>query len=62
MLVPTEQLIICSVLLATVDNQSMHLLITVAKESKETINTNALLDCRAGGVFMDQKFVDRNAI
>jgi gag-polyprotein putative aspartyl protease len=40
----------------------MRLPITVAKESKESIDTNALLDCGAGGVFMDQKFADRNTI
>jgi RNase H-like domain found in reverse transcriptase/Reverse transcriptase (RNA-dependent DNA polymerase)/Integrase zinc binding domain len=40
----------------------MRLLITVAKESKETVDTNALLDCGAGGVFMDQKFAERNEI
>jgi Retroviral aspartyl protease len=40
----------------------MRLPITVTKESKETVNTNTLLDCGAGGVFMDQKFTDCNAI
>jgi Aspartyl protease len=40
----------------------MRLLITVAKESKEIVDMNALLDCGAGGVFMDQKFAECNAI
>jgi hypothetical protein len=32
----------------------MHLPIEVAESEKETIETNALLDCGAGGTFIDQ--------
>jgi hypothetical protein len=35
----------------------MHLPIEVAESEKETVEMKALLDCGAGGTFIDQRFV-----
>jgi Retroviral aspartyl protease len=40
----------------------MHLLIRVGTDRGKDIGTKALLDSRAGGVFMDHQFVSKNSI
>ena len=37
----------------------MHLPIKLAKSGKETVDTNALIDCGAGGIFIDQKYAEK---
>jgi hypothetical protein len=49
------ELSVCSVLLATMNKQSMHLPIQVAgSERRKVIENEALLDSGAGGTFMNQ--------
>ncbi|KAF8232544.1 hypothetical protein L208DRAFT_1224067, partial [Tricholoma matsutake] len=53
----TTELSVCSVLLATLKNQSMHLDIKVLGAGRgKAIETEALLDSGAGGIFMSHKF------
>jgi predicted aspartyl protease len=40
----------------------MHLPIAVAESEKETVKTKALLDCGAGGTFIDQQFVKNHGL
>jgi ADP-heptose:LPS heptosyltransferase len=40
----------------------MHLPIAVAESEKETVETKALLDCGAGGTFIDQRFVKTHGL
>src|ERR1700723_2014304 len=56
------RLLISSVLVASVKNQSMHLPITVGKSVNETVETKALLDLGAGGIFIDQRFIKTHGI
>jgi hypothetical protein len=58
----TTELPVCSVLLATIENRSMHLPIKVGTDRGKDIETKALLNSGAGGVFMDHQFVDKNNI
>ncbi|KAF8234076.1 hypothetical protein L208DRAFT_1263911 [Tricholoma matsutake] len=52
-----------SVLLATMNRQSMHLSIRVAdSDNGKDVATNVLLDSGAGGVFIDSKFVEQEGI
>lgn len=54
----TTKLSVYSILVATMKNQSMHLLINVAGSDREKdIETEALLDSGAGGIFMSHEFV-----
>ena len=48
----TAELSVCSVLLATLKNQSMHLPIKVGTEMRQDVKMKALLDSGAGGVFI----------
>jgi hypothetical protein len=50
-----SDLIISSVLVANMTPQSMLLPVTIGTK-KQTIETQALLDCRAFGEFMDSDF------
>jgi hypothetical protein len=57
------ELSVCSVLLATMNKQSMHLLIQVAgSDRRKVIETEALLNSGAGGTFMNQDFAERNGL
>jgi gag-polyprotein putative aspartyl protease len=57
------ELSVCSVLLATMNKQSMHLPIQVAgSDRRKVIETEALLDSGAGGTFMNQDFAERNKL
>ncbi|KAF8221023.1 hypothetical protein L208DRAFT_1041700, partial [Tricholoma matsutake] len=59
----TTEISIGSVLLATMNRQSMHLSIQVAEsDNGKDVATNALLDSGAGGVFIDSKFVEQEGI
>ncbi|KAF8227604.1 hypothetical protein L208DRAFT_993312, partial [Tricholoma matsutake] len=52
-----------SVLLVTMNRQSMRLSIQAAEsENGIDVATNALLDSRAGGVFINSKFVQQQGI
>ncbi|KAF8230517.1 hypothetical protein L208DRAFT_1281675 [Tricholoma matsutake] len=52
-----------SVLLATMNRQSMRLSIWVAEsDNGKDVTTNVLLDSGAGGVFIDSKFVEQEGI
>ena len=42
------------------NEQSMRLLIHIAKDEKETVETEALLDSGAGGIFIDRDFAIQN--
>lgn len=48
--------IISPVIAAKIDNKMMHIDLSVGNE-KKTVNTSALLDSGAGGVFIDSEFV-----
>ncbi|KAF8218665.1 hypothetical protein L208DRAFT_1024007, partial [Tricholoma matsutake] len=55
----TTELSVCSVLLATLKNQSMHLDVKVAGTGRgKDIETEALLDSGAGGIFMSHEFAE----
>ncbi|KAF8219806.1 hypothetical protein L208DRAFT_1200025, partial [Tricholoma matsutake] len=55
----TTELLVCSVLLATLKNQSMHLDVKVAGTGRgKDIETEALLDSGAGGIFMSHEFAE----
>ncbi|KAF8229713.1 hypothetical protein L208DRAFT_1208253, partial [Tricholoma matsutake] len=59
----TTELSISSVLLATLKNQSMHLDIKVlGADGRKVIETEALLDSGAGGVFMSHEFAEENGL
>ncbi|KAF8227393.1 hypothetical protein L208DRAFT_1296858, partial [Tricholoma matsutake] len=59
----TTKLSISSVLLATLKNQSMHLDVKVlGTNGKKAIETKALLDSGAGGIFMSHKFTEENRL
>ena len=49
----TTELSVCSVLLAILDGQYMHLPIEVGTDKEKDIKTQVLLDSGAGGVFMN---------
>ena len=49
----TVELSVCSVLLATIKEQSMRLPIGLKTDERKDIDTEALLDCGAGGIFMN---------
>ena len=53
-----SDLIVSSVLVADMSNQSIRIPITLAgeKNDSETVETNTLIDCGAGEVFIDQNF------
>jgi gag-polyprotein putative aspartyl protease len=57
------ELSVCSVLLATMNKQSMPLLIQMAgSDRRKVIKTEALLDSGAGGTFMNQDFAEKNGL
>jgi hypothetical protein len=57
------ELSVCSVLLATMNKQSMCLPIQVAgSDRRKVIKTEALLDSGAGGTFMNQDFAEKNGL
>ena len=58
----TAELSVCFVLLATLENQSMHLPIKVGTDMREDIKIKALLDSGAGGVFMSHEFAEKNGL
>jgi hypothetical protein len=59
----TAELSVCSVLLATMNKQSMRLPIHVAgSDRRKVIETEALLDSGAGGTFMNQDFTEKNGL
>ena len=58
----TAELSVCSVLLATLENQSMHLPIKVGTDMRQDIKTKALLNSGAGGVFMSHEFAERSGL
>ncbi|KAF8235206.1 hypothetical protein L208DRAFT_1258047 [Tricholoma matsutake] len=59
----TVEISVGSVLLATMNRQSMCLSIWVAEsDNRKGIAMNALLDSGAGGVFIDSKFVEQEGI
>jgi hypothetical protein len=58
----TTELPVCSVLLATLENQSMHLLIKVGTDKGKDVDMKALLNSGAGGIFMDHQFAGKNNI
>jgi hypothetical protein len=58
----TTELPVCSVLLATLENRSMHLPIKVGTDKGKDVEMKALLDSGAGGIFMDHQFTDKNSI
>ena len=62
MLDTTDRISISSVLLATLKNQSMCLPIRVAEGKERIIETEALLDSGAGGMFIDQNFAKENGL
>ncbi|KAF8231649.1 hypothetical protein L208DRAFT_1203629, partial [Tricholoma matsutake] len=59
----TTEVSVGSVLLATMNRQSMRLSIWVAEsDNGKDITTNVLLDSGAEGVFIDSKFIEREGI
>ena len=58
----TTELSVCSVLLATLENQSMHLPIKVGTDTRKDVKTKALLDSGAGGVFISHEFAEKNGL
>ena len=56
------ELFVCSVLLATLENQSMHLPIKMGTDMRQDIKTKVLLDSGAGGVFISHKFAEKNRL
>ena len=58
----TAELSVCSVLLATLENQSMHLPIKVGTDTKQDVETKALLDSGAGGVFISHEFAEKSGL
>ena len=48
----TTELSVCSVLLATLDSQSMHLPVKVGTDEGKDVETQALLDSGAGEVVL----------
>ena len=57
----TAELSVCSVLLATIENQSVPLPILVWTEEK-VAQIKALIDCGAGGEFISQEFALKNRL
>ena len=62
MTAPTHRIMISSVLVATVKNQSMHLPVTIRNTVNENIETKALIDSGAGEIFIDQRFIKTHQI
>ena len=50
---------VCSVLIAETDNRSMKVPVTLVDSFRE-IETRGLIDCAAGGKFIDQDFVRKH--
>ena len=48
------------VLVADMDNKSMRSLISLKTENGEKVETQALIDCGAGGTFIDKDFAYQN--
>jgi hypothetical protein len=51
---------VSSVLVADMDNKSMCLPITLETENEKKVKTQALIDCGAGGTFIDKDFAYQN--
>ena len=62
MLDTADRVSISSVFLATLKNQSMSLPIRVGEGKERIIETEALLDSGAGGMFIDQNFTKENGL
>ena len=58
---PAEEVIISSVLVAEILNESFFIPISVQCNGKD-VETKALLDTGASGAFMDKDFAERNEI
>jgi len=58
----TTELIIPSVLVATMDNESMHLPASIGTEDLRTIKMNALINSGAGEVFIDEDFMKKHTL
>ena len=51
---------VSSVLVADMDNKSMRLPISLETEDGKKVETQALIDCGAGGTFIDKDFAYKN--
>ena len=58
----TAELSVCSVLLATLENQSMHLPIKVGTDTGKDVETKVLLDSGTGGVLISHEFAEKNSL
>jgi hypothetical protein len=58
----TIELSVCSVLLATIKEQSMCLPVGLKPDERKDVDTEALLDCGAGGIFMNRNFAERHQL
>ena len=60
-MIVSPSLYVHSVLIAETDNRTMHIPVSlrIPRENK-TVETKGLIDCAAGGRFIDQNFVRRN--
>jgi hypothetical protein len=56
------EIIISSVLVVDMANQSMCISISLWYDGRRKVGTKALIDCRAQGMFIDRTFTERNGI